>query len=467
MDDTVACPCERSLPADLLRFEDLEALATALEEYPGEQLEPDRAQATDEGGVSLAPRTLFVHEDGVLRLHEEQARGWGLLQGAEVVVEERPDGLFLRPADPPLRKLYVEPTTACNLDCAICVRHSWAEPGGTMPMTTYGRLVDGLREVPSLDTIAFWGLGEPLLHPGIIDMVRLANELGVKTELITNGLLLDPGLAEGLVLAGLDTLIVSVDGTSSLPEAPVRGIADPRLVQQRIRNVRVARHAHDSRKPEIGLEFVATHRNLSQLPGLRRLAYSMGAAFVVVTNVLPYTREFADEILYSMAAGSFCPRPRSMWSPEIVLPRMDARPEYLGPLLELLRGGGSIAPLLGHPEKGYGYCRFVREGTAAIGWDGGVSPCIALMHSYTCYIMGREKAVRRYQVANVNDEPIATIWQRDELRRFRRRVVDFDFSPCADCGGCQYSESNEEDCFGNQFPVCGDCLWARGIIQCP
>ncbi len=51
--------------------------------------------------------------------------------------------------------------------------------------------------------------------------------------------------------------------------------------------------------------------------------------------------------------------------------------------------------------------------------------------------------------------------------RFRDLVQRFDFSPCSDCGGCNLAETNEEDCFGNGFPVCGDCLWAKGVIQCP
>jgi hypothetical protein len=180
-----------------------------------------------------------------------------------------------------------------------------------------------------------------------------------------------------------------------------------------------------------------------------------------------HTKELKEEILYRLASGSHRPRERSRWSPEIVLPRMDARPEVLEPLLELLRHGGTIDPLLGHPEKAYGYCRFVREGAVTVAWDGGVSPCVALMHNYTCYVMGREKAIGRYTVGNVNDEAIAGLYRREEYRKFRERVVEFDFSPCADCGGCDLAESNKEDCFGYEFPVCGDCLWARGIIQCP
>ncbi|HBH13749.1 MAG TPA: hypothetical protein DDX29_11650 [Clostridiales bacterium] len=27
--------------------------------------------------------------------------------------------------------------------------------------------------------------------------------------------------------------------------------------------------------------------------------------------------------------------------------------------------------------------------------------------------------------------------------------------------------SNEKDCLKNEFPACGGCLWAQGVIQCP
>jgi hypothetical protein len=48
----------------------------------------------------------------------------------------------------------------------------------------------------------------------------------------------------------------------------------------------------------------------------------------------------------------------------------------------------------------------------------------------------------------------------------RERLRRFDFLPRSDCDGCQLAESNEEDRFGNPFPVCGDCLWARGVARC-
>jgi MoaA/NifB/PqqE/SkfB family radical SAM enzyme len=33
-----------------------------------------------------------------------------------------------------LRKIYVEPTNACNLACRTCVRNSWDEPEGFMAL---------------------------------------------------------------------------------------------------------------------------------------------------------------------------------------------------------------------------------------------------------------------------------------------------------------------------------------------
>ena len=42
-------------------------------------------------------------------------------------------------------KVYVEPTNACNLACATCVRHAWEEPEGFMEWATFEAVVTGSR----------------------------------------------------------------------------------------------------------------------------------------------------------------------------------------------------------------------------------------------------------------------------------------------------------------------------------
>jgi MoaA/NifB/PqqE/SkfB family radical SAM enzyme len=96
-----------------------------------------------------------------------------------------------------------------------------------------------------------------------------------------------------------------------------------------------------------------------------------------------------------------------------------------------------------------------------------VSPCLALLHSHTSYLNERKRRSKRYVVGNVNEHTMSELWSSPEYVAMRERVQSFQFSPCAFCGGCDFSEANEEDCFGNAFPTCGGCLWAQGIIQCP
>jgi radical SAM protein with 4Fe4S-binding SPASM domain len=159
-----------------------------------------------------------------------------------------------------------------------------------------------------------------------------------------------------------------------------------------------------------------------------------------------------------------------MWFPKISVPRFDARPENLEPLASMIWPAGGTAEPIQRIERypsNDGHCRFIEQGAMVVSWDGAVSPCIALMHSYTCFVLDREKAIKRYVLGNVREQTVSEIWKKDEYRSFRKRVLDFDFPPCVHCDGCDFAETNEQDCYSSVFPSCGDCLWARNIIVCP
>lgn len=49
-----------------------------------------------------------------------------------------------------------------------------------------------------------------------------------------------------------------------------------------------------------------------------------------------------------------------------------------------------------------------------VAWDGQVSLCIALMHSYRCFVLDREKTIKRYTVGNAATEDILSIWNKEE-----------------------------------------------------
>jgi MoaA/NifB/PqqE/SkfB family radical SAM enzyme len=364
-----------------------------------------------------------------------------------------------------LNKIYVEPTNRCNLECVTCIRHSWDEPFGDMEWSAYRALIDGLEDFSGPKTIAFAGLGEPLLHDRFPEMVRLAHERGLRTEMTSNAMLLTPSLSERLIDAGLDQFTVSIDGTSNEAHGAVRPGASLEEIKTNVRMLyRQSKEMRDI-PVRIGIEFVAMKRNIHELPAIREIADQIRASFILVTNLLPYTAELQDEILYSLEPTSY---EGQGWTgnPLWILPKMDWSRETLGPLTTIMRRRPNLSFLDINLNQRNNYCPFVRTGSLAVAWHGGVSPCPALLHSYTCYLRGWKKFFRRCEYGHLPEQSLREIWFKPEYAAFRERVRKFEFSPCTDCGGCDDAERNENDCFGNPFPVCGDCLWARGVLRC-
>ena len=370
-----------------------------------------------------------------------------------------------------LRKVYVEPTNACNLNCRTCVRHAWNEPEGFMDWEVYEAIVDGLTALgaegaddQTAGTIALMGLGEPLLHPRFLDMVERAKERGLRVEVTTNALLLDDDVANGLLTAGLDQLVVSIDGTSAETFGRVRSGASLEKVVSNVGLLHDRRSFSYGPSTRIGLEFVAMRSNVDELAGLNRLAAQLGASFVIISNVLAYTPALVAETLYDRSLTTYGGESTSAF-PHWHLPKFDWDERLGASLGRALKTAGGVSILDQDSEGANSQCPFVHADACAVAWHGGVSPCPPLLHTYTCYVQQREKLMTRWEVGRLPAEDLATIWAKPDYVTFRDRVRRFDFPPCTDCA-CDLAEGNLEDCFGNPHPACGDCLWARGIIRC-
>lgn len=400
-----------------------------------------------------------VDDDGRITLPPEVGTRLGLTEGAEFLLEEMPHALTLRRAPTQPAKIYIEPTSRCNLSCRMCIRYSWEEQQGTMTEATFERLMDSLEALPQKPVIVFGGFGEPLFHPKIREMVTRAKAVTSRVELITNGILFTEDLALEFIRLGVDLVWFSLDRL----HADAYNGANP---TQNIEKLNYLRSLQNARLPETGIVFVAARSNVNELPNLLRVASRYGISHYMVTNVLPYTAEMCEEMLYTRTLDAMESQP-SMWSPSLQLPRMDWNEVTLMPLYKSLRARHNVRINGARLNPAEGKCPFIETGVLAVSWDGGVSPCLALMHSHVNYLYDRPRAVSRYVIGNVNDADLSEIWNDANHLAFRQRVHKFDFSPCTLCGGCDMAEANQEDCFGNTFPTCGGCLWAWAVIQCP
>jgi radical SAM protein with 4Fe4S-binding SPASM domain len=194
---------------------------------------------------------------------------------------DRDDPTPEAPIRPPLpRELQIEVTGACNLSCRMCLvnyRPRLGRAEGAFDLGAFLRLVD---ELPDLETVTLQGLGEPLLAPGLVEMVRHVAARGARVGFNTNGMLLTRRRAEGLVDAGLDWLHVSLDGATATTHEDIRAGVDFATVVANLRGLTELLAARGACRPTISIVFVAMRRNVSELPAVVRLAEACGVASV-------------------------------------------------------------------------------------------------------------------------------------------------------------------------------------------
>ncbi len=169
---------------------------------------------------------------------------------------------------PPLL-LHYYITYRCNCRCRFCEIWQMNDPAEADPAVVRLRL----RQAKQLGVrfVDFTG-GEPLLHPDLPDMLKAAQELGLKTTITTNAALYPQRAGE---LAGLvDFLHFSLDAAEADMHNRLRGAI---IFDTVVESLDIARALGE--RPDI--TFTANEENLSQLALLSQVAEALALVLVV------------------------------------------------------------------------------------------------------------------------------------------------------------------------------------------
>lgn len=416
----------------------------------------------------MNPKIMWAQVDaqGRLILPPELEPQFRLRPGARVRVDPEGNHLILHRSTMQLNRIYIEPTDMCNIKCLTCIRNSWDETLGRMSGATFARILEGIAELDAPPSIMLAGFGEPTFHADIVEMVRQLKALGCFVEITTNGTTLTEQRGHGLIDAGLDLLWVSIDGATPQSYADVRlGAELPRVLANLERFTTMRKGGHFP-KPELGIAFVAMKRNIQELDRVIAIGKRLGATHFSVTNMIPYTPAMQADVLYERSFSDITYM-SSDWLPKLNLPKMDVRGDARDGFIAALQSGCTVNFAGNRLSGANDTCTFIESGALAIGWDGSISPCPPLLHNQITYLKHRERRLHRHTFGNIDARSLKEVWNDDAYVAYRERVMGFAFAPCTFCGGCELLDSNETDCLGNPFPVCGGCLWAQGLIQCP
>ncbi len=108
----------------------------------------------------------------------------------------------------------IEPNSRCNFRCIMCQVSEW-ENGKRSEDMTLEQLQAFIESQPGLTEVKLHGMGEPLMHPRYIEMVRYLVERDLWVRTNTNSSLLHArDNYRRLIDAGIGEIQTSVDGAT-------------------------------------------------------------------------------------------------------------------------------------------------------------------------------------------------------------------------------------------------------------
>src|SRR5512141_1896742 len=96
-----------------------------------------------------------INENNEVVLPPHFVKELGIASGDEIRIEKNGHGLYLRPSINTLKRVYVEVTNKCNLNCSTCMRNVWDVQYGHMSMELFEQILANLDKVPEKPELFF------------------------------------------------------------------------------------------------------------------------------------------------------------------------------------------------------------------------------------------------------------------------------------------------------------------------
>lgn len=244
-----------------------------------------------------------------------------------------------------------------------------------MEMDNFTRIIDDISGHAFYLNMYFQG--EPYLNPDFLEMIRYAKRNRLYTSTSTNAHFLDESKAEETVEAGLDRLIVSMDGLKQETYEKYRVGGSLPKVEAALRNLFVAKQKLASVTPFVELQFIAFGHNEHEIVALSNLQDEFGIDQVTVKTAQVYDHKGGSDLI-----------PQD------------------GRLSRYVRNGDGKwrvkSELPNHCWKMWHSC--------VITWDGDVLPC--------CFDKDGT-----YQMGNVLNVPLEDIWHGAAYNNFRQQLL--------------------------------------------
>lgn len=314
-------------------------------------------------------------------------------------------GLLRR--SPKLDWIQVEVTTRCDGRCTYCPRAAFANSWQSrdLPFALVESLEPAFRRTR---LVHFQGWGEPLLHPDLAAMIRVAKRAGADAGTTTGGRHLDEERARELMDTGLDLLAFSLAGTRDEDQRRFRPGFPLDVILGRIESTRKLREGLGLERPRLHVALIVFRSALDHLEVLAGRLAAAGAEEIVVSS-LTFVVDPALETEARLAddGEGFA--------------AVQDRLERLRVTLE--DRGVRLHTHVASPVETWRHCPENIVRSVVVGADGQVYPCVLtavpVKDGLEHLVHGERHALASRPFGSLERESLARLWRRPAYRRFR------------------------------------------------
>lgn len=183
-------------------------------------------------------------------------------------------------------------TNVCDLKCKFCTAKDEKPSKDELTIKDYKILFPCLKK-RGVKLCGLVGGGELLCRKRLtIQLVRLIKKNGMTGWLVTNGVNFDAELIKKLILAKLDTVLFSIDGSNAQTHDCLRGKNG--VFDKAIKNIKLFdfwKNKLKTEQPEIKLQMLVTRNNYLQIEDMIRLTQSLKANQLLLNFLVEHTPE--------------------------------------------------------------------------------------------------------------------------------------------------------------------------------
>lgn len=347
-----------------------------------------------------------------------------------------------------IRQLSFRITDRCNLRCHTCGQ--WGDNGflhdkelkdlirNEVAPERYVKVLKDLVRHKHRPLVYIWG-GEPMLYPGIMQVIESATRLGLPTSIATNGTNI-AAEAERLVKLPLFLIQISIDGHNADLHNQLRpssgNLNSFANIESGLEAVRKARKEHGRNLPMIASLTVISKENANHLVDIYESFKDKVDLFVFYLSwwITPERADVQDRDF----AGRFGFTPKmhrgwlGSWQPDDYNALNDQIQDLLSRSRPLKATPVTIIPSIRGKEDLHTY---YTDHTARFGYD----QCISIYQTVEVDSNGEMTPCRDYRdytVGNIKDHTIDELWNSEPYCDFRKSLSGEGLMPvCSRCCG--------------------------------